>query len=63
MNVLLSNATLAVSELKKNPMVAIKENQLCILNRNAPAFYTVTPERMAELLKIESEFKRSVKNG
>lgn len=56
MNVLLTNITLAVSELKKNPMIATENSEMCILNRNKPVYYTVSPERMAELLEIESDY-------
>lgn len=58
MNVLLTNITLAVSELKKNPMIATDNVELCILNRNKPAFYTVSLERYSELLETEIEFKK-----
>lgn len=56
MNILLTKTTLAISELKKDPMCAADKAEMCILNRNKPAFYTVCPERMTKLLEIESDY-------
>lgn len=53
MNEILTKVTLAITDLKKNPMAVFGEREVCILNRNKPTYYTVSPERMAELLAAE----------
>jgi len=50
-----SSVTTSISELKKNPIKAASHDVVCVLNRCKPAFYTVTPERMAELLDTKSK--------
>ncbi|AFV51538.1 hypothetical protein AVT64_gp64 [Acinetobacter phage YMC11/12/R2315] len=47
--------TTSISELKKNPVKAAEHDVVCVLNRCKPAFYTVSPDKMAELLKSGKE--------
>ena len=47
--------TTSITELKKNPIKASEHDIVCVLNRCKPAFYTVSPERMAELLNAEKQ--------
>lgn len=49
--------TTSISELKKNPVKAAEHDVVCVLNRCKPAFYTVSPERMKELLDAEQKLK------
>ena len=50
-NLILSNTVIAVTDLKKNPMqVQELSPVVCVLNRNKPAFYCVSPERYQELI-------------
>lgn len=55
-NIILSDTTASVSELKKNPMATVSAGDglpVAILNRNQPAFYCVPAvlyEKMLELL-------------
>ncbi|MED6004900.1 MULTISPECIES: hypothetical protein [Enterobacteriaceae] len=45
--------TTSISELKKNPVKAAEHDVVCVLNRCKPAFYTVSPERMEQLIRAE----------
>ncbi|XKM13928.1 antitoxin [Orbaceae bacterium ac157xtp] len=52
-NIILSDTTASISELKKNPMAIIKAGQglpIAILNRNQPAFYCIPSELYERLL-------------
>lgn len=42
-----------ITELKKNPVELSKHNETCVLSNGKPCFYSVSPERMAELLDAE----------
>ncbi len=65
-NMILSDTSASVSELKKNPMATVKAGAgypVAILNRNQPAFYCVPAElyeRMLDLLD-DQELCRLVK--
>ncbi len=65
-NVILSDTSASVSELKKNPMATVNAGAgypVAILNRNQPAFYCVPAElyeRMLDLLD-DQELCRLVK--
>ncbi|KLU17157.1 MULTISPECIES: type II toxin-antitoxin system Phd/YefM family antitoxin [Xenorhabdus] len=51
--VILSNVTASVSELKKNPMATVSSGEgypVAILNRNKPAFYCVPADIYESLL-------------
>jgi antitoxin StbD len=53
-NVVLSEMTASVSELKKNPMGTVAAGEgaaVAILNRNKPAFYCVPADAYATLLE------------
>jgi len=53
-NVVLSEMTASVSELKKNPMGTVAAGEgaaVAILNRNKPAFYCVPADTYAALLE------------
>ncbi|MEZ2453653.1 type II toxin-antitoxin system Phd/YefM family antitoxin [Raoultella planticola] len=66
-NIILSDTTASISELKKNPMATVSAGDgfpVAILNRNQPAFYCIPAElyeRMLdalddqELVKLVSE--------
>ncbi|BBU97442.1 type II toxin-antitoxin system Phd/YefM family antitoxin [Providencia rettgeri] len=52
--VILSNVTASISELKKNPMATVDSGEgfpVAILNRNKPAFYCVPAEIYENLLE------------
>lgn len=57
MNDVLSSVTIGITDLRKNPMIFVNEPVVCVLSRSKPVYYTVTPERMAELVKAEEELK------
>lgn len=53
-NMILSDTSASVSELKKNPMATVKAGAgypVAILNRNQPAFYCVPAELYERLLE------------
>ena len=56
-NQILADATVSVSELKKNPMAAVESAggfPLAVLNRNQPAFYCVPAQAYEALIdKLE----------
>jgi len=56
-NQILADATISVSELKKNPMAAIESAEgfpIAVLNRNQPVFYCVPAEAYEALMdKLE----------
>lgn len=57
-DIVLTDAIISITDLKKNPM-QVQElfPAVCVLNRNKPAFYCVSPERYEELLEIESDVR------
>lgn len=55
-----ANHSIGISDLKKNPMGAVEAaggEDLVVLNRNKPAFYCVTPERFAAMLKAMEDIQ------
>ncbi len=57
-NLILTNVTASITELKKNPMATVAAGEgfpVAILNRNEPAFYCVPAKAYQELLeKVEN---------
>jgi len=54
-NIILSNTTASVSELKKNPMATVNAGDgfpVAILNRNQPAFYCIPAELYERMLDV-----------
>lgn len=52
-NIILSDTSASVSELKKNPMATVSAGEgypVAILNRNQPAFYCVPAELYERML-------------
>lgn len=52
-NIILSDTSASVSELKKNPMATVNAGNgypVAILNRNQPAFYCVPAELYEQML-------------
>ncbi|WHU82298.1 type II toxin-antitoxin system Phd/YefM family antitoxin (plasmid) [Pantoea agglomerans pv. betae] len=52
-NIILSDTSASVSELKKNPMATVNAGHgypVAILNRNQPAFYCVPAELYEQML-------------
>ncbi|MEM5327333.1 type II toxin-antitoxin system prevent-host-death family antitoxin [Paraburkholderia sp. JHI2823] len=50
--------TVSISEFKQNPGKVIEEAQgqpVAVLNHNRPAFYTVSPELMAQMAELYDE--------
>lgn len=52
---ILSQNITNITELKKNPVELSKHNETCVLSNGKPCFYSVSPERMAELLNAEKQ--------
>ena len=49
---------IGLAKFKLHPTKKAQENPItCVLAHNVEAFYTVTPERMKELLEAESKLK------
>lgn len=65
-NIILSDTSASVSELKKNPMATVNAGAgfpVAILNRNQPAFYCVPAELYEQMLEAldDHELVRLVK--
>ena len=53
---------IGLAKFKLYPTKKAQENPItCVLAHNVEAFYTVTPERMAELLEAEINIKELTK--
>jgi antitoxin StbD len=55
-----STLTVSISEFKQNPGKIVEEahgQPVAILNHNRPAFYTVSPELMAQMAELYDELK------
>lgn len=53
---------IGLAKFKLHPTKKAQENPItCVLAHNVGVFYTVTPERMKELLDAESKFKELTK--
>lgn len=51
---------IGLAKFKLHPTKKAQENPItCVLAHNVEAFYTVTPERMNELLEAEAKLKES----
>jgi antitoxin StbD len=60
MDTIHSTLTVSISEFKQNPGRIIEEARgqpVAVLNHNRPAFYTVSPELMAQMAELYDEFK------
>lgn len=44
---------LNISELKKDPTQLIGKSDVCVIKYGKPVFFTVSPERMAQLSEYE----------
>ncbi|PHM50654.1 type II toxin-antitoxin system Phd/YefM family antitoxin [Xenorhabdus miraniensis] len=65
-NIILSDITASISELKKNPMATVSAGEgypVAILNRNQPAFYCVPAELYEKMLEAldDQELAKIVK--
>jgi antitoxin StbD len=50
--------TVSISEFKQNPSKIVEEahgQPVAVLNHNRPAFYTVSPELMAQMAELHDE--------
>lgn len=50
--------TVSISEFKQNPGKVVEDAQgqsVAVLNHNRPAFYTVSPELMAQMAELYDE--------
>ncbi|MCW7022201.1 type II toxin-antitoxin system Phd/YefM family antitoxin [Escherichia coli] len=57
-NIILSDTSASVSELKKNPMATVSAGDgfpVAILNRNQPAFYCVPAELYEKMLDADDQ--------
>ena len=57
-NIILSDTSASVSELKKNPMATVSAGDgfpVAILNRNQPAFYCVPAELYEKMLGTKQD--------
>lgn len=52
---ILSKNITNITELKKNPVELSKHDETCVLSNGKPCFYSVSPERMGQLLRGEKE--------
>lgn len=52
----------SISSLQKTTKPMLENDVVCVLKNNEPAFYTVSVERMNELLSHESVSKKAVKH-
>lgn len=50
----------SISSLQKTTKPMLENDVVCVLKNNEPAFYTVSPERMIELLNSESVSKKAI---
>ena len=49
---------IGLAKFKLHPTRNAQENPVtCVLSNNKPAFYTVSPERMEQLIKAEEKLK------
>ncbi|MDE1477875.1 type II toxin-antitoxin system Phd/YefM family antitoxin [Xenorhabdus bovienii] len=65
-NIILSDTSASISELKKNPMATVSAGEgypVAILNRNQPAFYCIPAELYERILDVldDHELIRLVK--
>ena len=54
-NIILSDTSASISELKKNPMATVSAGDgfpVAILNRNQPAFYCIPAELYEKMLDV-----------
>ena len=47
-----------ITQLKKNPVELSKSPETCILSNGKPCFYSVSPDRMLELLQAYEALRR-----
>ena len=54
---LLTNSIIAVTDFRKHPFMNKGEETMAVMKNNKPAYYTVSPERMEQLIKAEEKLK------
>lgn len=47
----------SISSLQRTTNPLLKNDVVCVLKNNSPAFYTIKPWRYAQLLRAEKELK------
>jgi len=60
---ILSNITASITELKANPMKTVETasgEAIAILNRNKPAFYCVPADAYEEMVELLDDIKLSI---
>ena len=66
---ILSESIISITDLKKNPTTVSETPITCVLSHNSPAFYTVSNDKMMDLLELEfnkrkqDEMILKLKNG
>ena len=60
---ILTSEIISVTEFRKNPLQVADQKEVCILKNNQAAFYTISPDRMAELLAAENKLKSGAQVG
>lgn len=51
---------ISISSIQKSNKVILENDVVCVLKNNTPAFYTVSVERMQQLLAMEKSLKASI---
>lgn len=54
---ILTSNVVNITELKRTPVELANHRETCVLNNGKPCFYTVSSERMAELLEVEKKYE------
>lgn len=60
-SILVNNIT-NITELKKNPVELSKVSETCVLSNGKPCFYSLSTDRMSDLLEKENELSRLKEN-
>lgn len=50
----------SISSLQRTTKPMLENEVVCVMKNNEPVFYTVSPERMGELLNAEAISKKAV---
>lgn len=59
---LLSNSIIAVTEFRKNPFMPDGVDVMAVMKNNKPEYYTITPERLAQLLDAEIVRSKAIRH-
>ena len=62
LTMLLSNSIIAVTEFRKNPFMLDGVDVMAVMKNNKPEYYTITPERLAQLLNSEAVSKKAIQH-